>query len=547
MDVKNTFEIKVRDAMGRVGILKTPHGTVQTPTLMPVVNPQRMVVPAKKLSDFGIQMVMVNAYLLKKYFEAEVKEKGVHKFLGFSGPIISDSGAYQLHLYGDIQVQPAEIVKFQEAIGSDIGVILDVPTGANMNYEGAKYTVEETLRRAREALKIKEREDILWGGPVQGGHFLDLVEYSSKKVGKLDFDLHPIGEPVQFLVQYQFDKVIDIIMAAKKNLPIERPVHLFGAGHPIFFALAVALGCDLFDSAAYALYARDGRYLTVEGTFRLDSLQELPCSCPVCSNYSSQELKKAKNKEQLLAEHNLYATVSEIKKIRQAIYENWLWELVEMRARSHPSLLQALRHLKKYSRFIEQFDPVTKKSAFFYSGSESLFRSEIIRHVDRLINRYKPPEKAKILVLLPSSERRPFRTSFEHREYQRTIAEATGSKIDFIHECTYSAPFGIIPRELEDTYPLSQFEAPKILDLDSVEFVKQTLKNYLKRFRDKYLVIICHNDNLYWHNYIIKQCKRITAQIKRELFVTSVTEKPTSKAALEKLKIAIKLALEKVD
>jgi 7-cyano-7-deazaguanine tRNA-ribosyltransferase len=83
---------------------------------------------------------------------------------------------------------------------------------------------------------------------------------------------------------YRYDVLVDMIAAAKMNLPLERPLHLFGAGHPTMFALAVAMGCDLFDSAAYALYAREGRYMTESGTWRLGELDYLPCQCPKCAN-----------------------------------------------------------------------------------------------------------------------------------------------------------------------------------------------------------------------------------------------------------------------
>ena len=112
-----------------------------------------------------------------------------------------------------------------------------------------------------------------------------------------------------------------------------KPVHLFGAGHPLIFPLAVALGCDFFDSSAYVKYANDGRMLFYWGTEKLEDLTELPCSCPVCSKYAASELKKLGKKEKILeiAKHNLYVSFAELKKIRNAIANGNLWELVEIR------------------------------------------------------------------------------------------------------------------------------------------------------------------------------------------------------------------------
>ncbi|MDL5503268.1 MAG: tRNA-guanine transglycosylase, partial [Candidatus Methanoperedens sp.] len=105
------------------------------------------------------------------------------------------------------------------------------------------------------------------------------------------------------------------------------------------FSLAVALGCDLFDSASYALYAKDGRYMTARGTYHIENLQYLPCSCPICSSLSVRELLESDKREELLARHNLYVTFEEIRVVKQAIQEGSLWELVENRCRAHPQLL----------------------------------------------------------------------------------------------------------------------------------------------------------------------------------------------------------------
>ena len=206
----------------------------------------------------------------------------MHKFLDFDGVVMTDSGAYQILVYGDVEVTPAEIVEYQERIGSDLATILDIPTGWKVPKEQAEQTVTETLRRAEEFFKIKKREDTLWVGPVQGGRHLDLVAKSAVKMGKLPFQVHALGSPTEVMESYRFDVLVDMIMTAKTNLPVERPLHLFGAGHPFMFSLAVALGCDFFDSAAYALYARENRYMTENGTWRLNELDYFPCSCPKC-------------------------------------------------------------------------------------------------------------------------------------------------------------------------------------------------------------------------------------------------------------------------
>ncbi|KON30707.1 7-cyano-7-deazaguanine tRNA-ribosyltransferase, partial [miscellaneous Crenarchaeota group-1 archaeon SG8-32-1] len=279
-----SFEIIDRDLMARIGELETKSGIVETPLLFPVINPGIQPISPKTLEvEFGCRAIITNAYIINKNFKEPAVQKGLHKFLDFNGSIMTDSGAYQLLIYKDIEVTPKEIVDFQELIDTDIATILDIPTGWDVTKGYARYTVKETLTRAKALKKMVTRNDLLWVGPVQGGQYLDLVAKSAKEMGKLPFQVHALGSPTPVMEQYKFDVLVDMIITAKMNLPPDRPLHLFGAGHPFMFSLAVALGCDLFDSAAYALFARQDRYLTESGTIRLDEMAYFPCSCPVCN------------------------------------------------------------------------------------------------------------------------------------------------------------------------------------------------------------------------------------------------------------------------
>ena len=261
--------------------------------------------------------------------------------------IETDSGAYQILQYGDVEVQPSETIRFQERLESDIAVILDVPTGEEGSKERAKWTVEETLRRADLSLKLVSREDILWVGPVQGGVYPDLVSYSAREMAKRNFSIYALGSPTPVMQQYRFETLVDMIMAAKLQLPPDKPLHLFGAGHPMMFAFAVALGCDIFDSASYALFARNGRYMTSQGTAKIEELEYFPCNCPACHKKTPDEVRKLlpMYRDRFLASHNLYACYEELQTIKQAILDGRLWELIETRSRNHPTLQAAFRRM----------------------------------------------------------------------------------------------------------------------------------------------------------------------------------------------------------
>ncbi len=509
-----SFEIKEKDLLGRIGKLKTKSGTVETPLLFPVINPSIQPIPPQKLKDhFGFQAVITNSYIIKKRYDNKPLELGLHKFLGYDGAVMTDSGAYQILVYGDIDVSQKEIVSYQEDIGSDIATILDIPTGWKVTKEQAEVTVAETLRRAKTFFKEKTRDDILWVGPVQGGKHLDLVANSAVEMGKLPFQIHALGSPTEVMESYRYDVLADMILTAKKGLPLERPLHLFGAGHPSMFALAVALGCDLFDSAAYALYARENRYMTENGTWRLNELDYFPCSCPRCVSETPRglELKSPKEREVFLAEHNLYVCSAELKRIKQAIRDGRLWEHTEMRVHAHPALLSALKHLRHHADYLEKYSPTAKTSGFFYFDSVGLARPEITHYRKRLTERYTPPADARVLFLVPQTRNKPFHKAPEFkkiRQLQRSLGKELANKI---HICVYSAPFGVVPLELDEVYPLSQHEAAHPHDLETAGYVAEQTAQYIKN--TTYQSVTLLNDPKHWSNTIkkaaAKACKTI--------------------------------------
>jgi len=487
------FEVRNRDLLARIGRIKTKSGSIETPAFLPVINMAKQTVTPRELwEEFGCRILITNAYILKKQQAKAAVEMGIHKFLDFPGVIMTDSGAYQILEYGDIEATPEEIVRFQEDIGTDIATILDVPTGWNTSREHAEYTVKETVKRARELEELRSKKDILWVGPIQGGRYLDLIAKSAKEMNNLPFDIHALGSPTPVMEQYLFDLLVDMIITAKMNVSSSRPFHLFGAGHPFMFALAVALGCDLFDSAAYNIFAHDDRYLTAYGTIRLEELEYLPCSCPVCYKRDPKDfLDMPKNeREAELTRHNLHVCFAEIRRIKQAIVEGRLWEYLIMRSHGHPSLLQAAKKLKDYGEILERYSPVSKRSGLFFFSSVDLARPEIIRHRKRLSERYEQPEDAEVLILLPSLSPR---LTVKKKKYKRIIAklcEELKINKDRIHVCFYVLPFGIVPQEISDIYPLSQYEFALPPDAETIEYVAQRIIEYIEKSRYKKIVMI---------------------------------------------------------
>ncbi|NIP67536.1 tRNA guanosine(15) transglycosylase TgtA [Candidatus Bathyarchaeota archaeon] len=502
-----SFEVRDKDLLGRVGRLETKSGRIETPLLLPVVNPTLQLISPQELQEsFDCRALITNAYIIRKNFEEEAMKKGIHKFLDFDGVIMTDSGAYQILVYGDVEVSPEEIVQFQEEIDTDIATILDVPTGWDVTDKHAQHTIDETLKRARRLPEIKTRKDIAWVGPVQGGPHFDLVASSAREMAQLPFEVHALGSPTPVMEQYLFDTLVEMIMKAKTNLPVDRPLHLFGAGHPFMFALAVALGCDIFDSAAYAKYARNERYMTEHGTKRLHGLSYFPCSCPACRKKDPEnvlELGKVE-RQRMLAEHNLFLSFSEIKTIRQAIVEGRLWEHLELRAHAHPRLLQAVKALERHSDCIERYSPIRKRSGLFFFSSLGLARPEVVRHRKRLYERYSPPI-AEVLVLLPQISMKPFHKSEEYRRSLKEASQRLDINVEDFHVCVYAAPFGMIPIEIDEIYPLSQYEIATPLDLEMIEYTAEQVLEYILTMNCKKVILF--QDARNWKGRIATACR----------------------------------------
>jgi 7-cyano-7-deazaguanine tRNA-ribosyltransferase len=534
------FELKDRDLLGRIGKIKTKDGEIETPAFMPVINPVSQIIPPKTMkSDFGCNILITNSYLIKKNF-GEIPNLKVHKLLDYNGVVATDSGAYQILVYGDIDVSQNEIIDYQKKIGSDIAVILDIPTGWDVPRSQVEWTVNETLRRAKEAIPLIKDDDTLWVGPVQGGRHLDLVAKSAKSIGSMPFQIHALGSPTEVMERYMFPVLVEMIITAKRNLPPDRPLHLFGAGHPMMFSLAVALGCDLFDSASYALYAKDGRYLTSQGTLKLDNLLYLPCSCPVCMSHTAQELKDEtrSERERHLAEHNLYICMSEITTIKQAIYEGSLWDLVERRSKAHPAMTSALKKLKDYKEDLEHSSPSFKGHGVFFYDYNSLSRPETTRYMKQLLRNYSKPSQVETLLLITEPLTKPYNWDTKFLKLAEILKKELDEKLQKIQICFIVVPYGCVPLELSETYPLSQFEIAEPIDHETISFTIENILEYLSQNKFQKVIQFLGNSKL--DNMVEETCMANSPRLGSKFFSVWAKE-PWNEDTFNTLVVTLKM------
>lgn len=355
------FHVIKKDGKARRGEFTCPHGTVQTPVFMNVGTQGAIkgALSAEDLERIGTQVELSNTYHLhlRPGDETVKKMGGLHKFITWDGPILTDSGGFQVfslaqlrkikeegvtfasHLDGHkIFMGPEESMRIQSNLGSDIAMAFDECVENPATYPYAKASCERTARwlaRCKAALTQYNAEpdavnpgQQLWG-INQGATFDDLRVWHMDEIAKLDLDGYAIGglavgEPTE--VMYH---IIDIV---EPHMPADKPRYLMGVGTPSNIIEAVARGVDFFDCVMPARNARHGRLFTWSGAVNMKNakyaLDERPidpeCDCPVCRRFSRSYIHHLFKAEEMLAMrlsvmHNLYFYNKLAERIRAAI------------------------------------------------------------------------------------------------------------------------------------------------------------------------------------------------------------------------------------
>jgi predicted RNA-binding protein len=199
-------------------------------------------------------------------------------------------------------------------------------------------------------------------------------------------------------------------------------------------------------------------------------------------------------------------------------------------------LLEALRRLELYESYLERHSPVTKERGIFYFGGTSLSRPEVVRHRSRMESNYSKPSAAELLMLLPFPPTKPFHKSEQLKLLMDKLEDRLGTRSHVFHLCVYGAPFGVVPLEIDEMFPLSHFEGA-LADEESMRYVISQVEDYVKR--QGYGGVVLHRDEGW--NELHRACERACRELKMPFFTTSGMAEPWSEEALEEL---LKLAEE---
>ncbi len=342
---------KDRDSEARIGLLFTSHGVVETPVFMPVgtQGSVKSLTP-QDLIEEDCQIILGNTYhlYLRPGHELIAKLGGLHKFIGWSRAILTDSGGYQVfslarireiseegvtfrsHIDGSSHfLTPEKVIEIQGAIGSDIAMVFDECTPYPVTYEYAESSMKLTLKWAERCKKAHSKKDQALFGIVQGSVFIDLRVKCLERLMDIGFDGYAVGS---LSVGEPKDVTFEVLRNIITLFPQDKPRYLMGVGTPEDIVESVALGVDMFDCVLPTRNARNGTLFTSEGKINIkkhcyfDDERPLDpnCTCYTCRNFSRAYLRHLYVSKELLAYrlntlHNIHFYLTLMKEIRKAI------------------------------------------------------------------------------------------------------------------------------------------------------------------------------------------------------------------------------------
>jgi len=358
-----SFTLKKTDTRtaARLGELSTPHGIINTPIFMPVGTQATVkgMTPEDLEVEIGASIILSNTYhLFLRPGHSVVEELGgLHGFMNWKKPILTDSGGFQVFSLKDLSkitdegvqfqshldggkkhfISPEKAVEIQESLGADIIMVLDecIPYPASKDY--AISSTKRSLDWALRCLKAQKREDQWLFGIVQGGMYPDLRKDCAQRLVDMDFPGYAVGG---LSVGESKTQMLDMLEATRDVLPTDKPRYAMGVGTPEDLFSCIALGIDMFDCVMPTRNARNATLFTSTGKVSIKNAAhirdsnplDLECSCYTCKNYSRAYLRHLYTTGELLSYrlntiHNLHFYLNLTKRIRESIANESFHEL----------------------------------------------------------------------------------------------------------------------------------------------------------------------------------------------------------------------------
>ena len=359
MAIKYELIKESKETKARLGKIITPHGEIETPVFMPVGTRATVkTMTPEEVKDLGAKIILSNTYhlYLKPGHDLVKEAGGLHRFMNWHGPILTDSGGFQVFSLGELRkikeegvefrshidgskhfISPETSIDIQNALGSDIMMCFDECVPYPADYEYAKQSMERTTRWAKRCKEHhKDWSTQALFGIVQGGMYRDLREQSAKDLVEMDFSGYAVGG---LSVGEPMDMMCEVLDYTTPLLPKDKPRYLMGVGSPDYLFEAVIRGIDMADCVLPTRIARNGTAMTSHGKVvirngrysRDFSSLDPECDCYTCRNYSRAYIRHLFNVDEILALrlttiHNLYFLIKLMERIREAIKGDRLLE-----------------------------------------------------------------------------------------------------------------------------------------------------------------------------------------------------------------------------
>ena len=361
--MKIKYELLHKDGNARLGKLHTNHGTFETPIFMPVgtLANVKTLVP-DELKEMNSSVILANTYHLWLRPGEDIVHKagGLHKFMDYDGPILTDSGGFQVfslakgknaiseegvkfksHIDGtNLMLTPEKSIYIQNMLDSDIAMSFDECPPASASYEYMKKSIERTLRWAKRGKDVFNNPNQSLFGIIQGGYFEDLRKWSAIETVKLDFDGYSIGGVANdHESKEEMYKAIDYSIP---YMPEDKPRYLMGIGEPIDLVESIDRGVDMFDCVLPTRIARHGNAFTKYGKLHMKNLKfredftpiEETCDCYTCKHFTKAYIRHllVANESlagRLLSIHNIRFLIRLTEEAREAIKNNRYKEFKE--------------------------------------------------------------------------------------------------------------------------------------------------------------------------------------------------------------------------
>ena len=338
----------------RYGILHTPHGDVEVPMFMPVGTLATVkALSPEEVKQCGAGVILANTYHLSLRPGADVVKAagGVQKFMNYNGPMLTDSGGFQVFSLADNRkiteegvtfknhlngakcfYSPESVIELEEKIGADIIMSFDECPPWPVTHHYMEESVERTLRWAKRGKEAQTTDDQALFGLVQGGEFKDLRKHCAEELVKMDFDGYSIGGTS---IGEPKDVMFEMVSYSVPYLPEDKPRYLMGVGSIDYILEGIAMGVDMFDCVLPTRIARHGALMTSKGRVNIrDAKYEYDfspldeeCDCYTCKNYTKAYLRHLYKCDEtlgkrLLSIHNIRFLIHMMEEARTAIKED---------------------------------------------------------------------------------------------------------------------------------------------------------------------------------------------------------------------------------